>query len=233
MNGTDAPQDSPVTSQVAASREVTVQETVLPPMTFRLPHGMHAIEVPLDGTSRAEAARRLVRDIYPRGTEPLWQSMGALYGAMADELSADGVAFFGVGLYAVDGGGVAHCSLTIAVYESGTDDQDVAAQGVHALLLDDPLREVTWLDLPCGPAVSAITFRKLVVDASYTASGKDEDLVMGQIQVHIPFPTGHFTALVTLDTASMDQWEDFSAALAGIVGSVEFPIPVGADDRSD
>ncbi|MYS94988.1 MULTISPECIES: hypothetical protein [Streptomyces] len=193
-------------------------------MAFHLPHGIHAIEVSLDPEERAEAARRLVRDIYPQGEEPLWNTMGSLYGAMADELLADGVAFFGIGLYEIeDGGGVAHCALTVAVHERAEADPDVVAAGTRAALLGDPLREVSWLDLPCGPAVYGITFRKLVVDSAYTTSGEDEELVMGQIQVHIPFPTGPYTAVVTLDTASVEQWDEFSHAVAGIIGSVEFP----------
>ncbi|MFJ8593202.1 hypothetical protein [Streptomyces sp. NPDC093598] len=203
---------------------LTVADATLPPLALRLPEGIHAIEVSLDPQERAEAARRLVRDIYPQGEEPLWNTMSSLYGAMADELLTDGVAFFGIGLYEIaDGGGVAHCALTLAVHERGDADPDVVAEGTRAALLGDPLREVAWLDLPCGPAVYGITFRKLLVDGAYTTSGVDEELVMGQIQVHIPFPAGPYTAVLTLDTASVAQWEEFSHAMAEIIGSVEFP----------
>jgi hypothetical protein len=201
-----------------------VEGVALPPMTIRLPEGMHAIEVSLDETERTEAVRKLVRDIYPRGEEPLWEAMSALYGATAQEMSAGGVSFFGIGLYDIgEGGGVAHCSLTVAVFESGEADPDVVAQGIFATLGPDPLRDVTWLDLPCGPAVSVISFRKLVVYGQYTKSGNDEELTMGQIQVHIPFSTGPYTVVITLDTASVEQWDEFTHAIAGIVGSLEFP----------
>lgn len=201
-----------------------VQAAVLPPMSFSLPEGMHAIEVSLDPAERAQAVRQLVRDIYPRGELPLWEMMGALYSGTADEMLAEGVSFFGIGLYDIeDGGGVAHCSLTMAVVESGETDQDVVAQGTLAALRPDAMLDVTWLDLPCGPAVSAISFRHLLIDGPYTKSGIDEELVMGQIQVHIPFSTGPYTAVITLDTASVEQWEEFTHAIAGIVGSVEFP----------
>jgi hypothetical protein len=218
MSSTDTPSQP--------SQLLTVQSATLPPMALRLPHGMHAIEVSLDAEERAEAARRLVRDIYPQGEEPLWTTMSAVYSAMADELLSDGIAFFGIGLYEIeDGGGVAHCSLTVAVWESGDTDPDIVAQGIRTVLLSDPLCEVSWLGLPCGPAVSGITFRKLLIDGAYTRSGADTELVMGQIQVHVPFPTGPYTAVVTLDTASVAQWDEFSQAIAGIVGSVEFPSP--------
>ncbi|MGW1800763.1 hypothetical protein ACWCQN_33695 [Streptomyces sp. NPDC001984] len=249
MSDTETPEGPAGKSRVTtgSSTVLTVQSATLPPMTFRLPQGIHAIEVSLDPEERAEAARRLVRDIYPHGEEPLWNTMGSLYGAMADEMLSDGIAFFGIGLYAIEDGdgatqggatqggvaqgGVAHCSVTIAAYESGDTDPDIVAQGIRAVLLSDPLCEVSWLDLPCGPAVSAITFRKLLVDGAYTASGEDTELIMGQIQVHIPFPTGPYTAVVTLDTASVEQWDEFSQAVAGIVGSLEFPPP--GDEPTD
>ena len=215
-------------------QSLTIESATLPPMAFRLPQGMHAIEVSLDAAERTEAAHRLVRDIYPRGEVPLWDAMGSLYSGMADEMLASGIGFFGIGLYDIgDGGGVAHCSLTVAVFESGGTDQEVVAQGVQAVLLRDELREVTWLDLPCGPAVCGVTFQKLVVDGAYTKSGQDEELVMGQIQVHVPFSTGPYTAVFTLDTASVEQWDEFSHAVAGIVGSVEFPTQVDANGGID
>ncbi|MER5911084.1 hypothetical protein ABT124_11390 [Streptomyces sp. NPDC001982] len=218
-------------SEIDTSQALTVHSGTLPPMAFHLPQGMHAIEVSLDAEERAEAARRLVQDVYPHGELPLWNTMGTLYSAMADDLLTAGVAFFGIGLYDIeDGGGVAHCSFTVAVYESGDTDPDVVAQGIRAVLLSEPMSEVSWLDLPCGPAVAAITFRQLLVDGAYTRSGTDEELVMGQIQVHIPFSTGPYTAVVTLDTASVEQWDEFSHAIAGIVGSVEFPQPTEAGD---
>ncbi|WP_327430798.1 hypothetical protein [Streptomyces sp. NBC_01236] len=208
-----------------------VQGVTLPPMAFRLPEGMHAVEVSLDANERAEAISRLVRDIYPRGEEPLWDAMGSLYSAMTEEMLASGISFFGIGLYDIGDGGVAHCSLTIAVFESDQTDQDVVAQGIQAVLRRDPLSEVGWLDLPCGPAVSAITFRNLLIDGQYTKSGQDEELNMGQIQIHIPFSTGPYTAVITLDTASVEQWEEFSHAIAGIVGSVEFGVATDGGNR--
>ncbi|MEU1270224.1 hypothetical protein [Streptomyces sp. NPDC005799] len=218
----------------ATSQSLIIDGASLPPMAFQLPTGMHAIEVSLDADERAQAARQLVREIYPHGEEPLWDAMGSLYSGMADEMLASGVGFFGIGLYNIeDGGGVAHCSLTVAVFESGETNQEIVAQGIQALLLRDELREVTWLDLPCGPAVCGVTFRKLLLDGAYTKSGQDEELVMGQIQVHVPFSSGPYTAVFTLDTASVEQWDEFSHAVAGIVGSVEFPSPTGTDVRPE
>ncbi|MEV6792773.1 hypothetical protein AB0M87_12365 [Streptomyces sp. NPDC051320] len=206
----------------AQLQELGVDSTTLPPMTFQLPHGIHAIEVSLDAAERAAAVAQLVRDIYPLGEEPLWEVMGATYSAMADEMLSTGVSFFGIGLYDIGNRGIAHCSLTVAVFESDQTDQDVAAHGTLEILQQDPMRDVRWLDLPSGPAVSAISLRSLVVDGKFTTDGTDHELIMGQIQVHIPFSTGPYTAVFTLDTAAMDQWDDFSRAMADIVRSVDF-----------
>lgn len=211
-------------------RTFEVEGVSLPPMTFDLPEGMHAIEISLDAEERAEAVRTFVRAVYPGGDAPLWEAMSALYSEAADGMLTDGVAFFGIGLYEIEGGGIAHCSLTLSVFESDSTDQEIVAQGVRAALGSDPLHDVTWLDLPCGPAVSVISARRLLIDGQYTQSGKDEELVMGQFQVHIPFGNGPYTAVITLNTASMEQWEEFTHAVAGIVGSVVFPAASDKDD---
>ncbi|MEV7195330.1 hypothetical protein AB0N81_26520 [Streptomyces sp. NPDC093510] len=207
----------------ATAPPLTVDMASLPPMTFDLPEGMHAIEISADAEERAEVVRQFVRDVYPQGEEPLREALNALYAETAEGMLAGGVAFFGIGLYEIEGGGVAHCSLTLSVFESGSVDQEVVAQGIRATLGTEPLNDVTWLDLPCGPAVSAISLRRLVIDGRFTRSGTDEELVMGQFQVHIPFGNGPYTAVFTLDTASMEQWEEFTHAVAGIVGTVAFP----------
>jgi hypothetical protein len=205
----------------------------LPPMGFRLPTGMHTIEVSLDAEERAAAVTQLVRDIYPLGEEPLWDMMGATYSAMADEMLSNGVSFFGIALYDIGNRGVAHCSLTVAVFESDQTDQEVAAHGTLEILRQDQMRDVRWLDLPCGPAVSAISLRSLVVDGKFTKDGTDQELLMGQIQVHVPFSTGPYTAVFTLDTAAMDQWDDFSRAMADIVRSVDFTGALAHDGQSE
>ncbi|WP_327295975.1 hypothetical protein [Streptomyces sp. NBC_01197] len=210
-----------------------VDSGTLPPMGFQLPVGLHTVEVSLDAEERATAVTQLVRDIYPLGEEPLWDVMSATYSAMADEMLSNGVSFFGIGLYDIGNRGVAHCALTVAVFESDQTDQDVVAHGTLKILSQDRVRDVRWLDLPCGPAVSAISLRSLLVDGKFTRDGTDQELLMGQIQVHVPFSTGPYTAVFTLDTASMDQWDDFSRAMADIVRSVDFNAIPPQDGQSE
>ncbi|MEK8172087.1 hypothetical protein NKH77_30850 [Streptomyces sp. M19] len=129
----------------------------LPLLNFVVPGGIHAMEVHLNPEERAAAVERLVRAIYPQGNETLWSQVGLTYGAIVDGLLSDGVYFFGIGLYAIDEG-VAHCSVNVVVTESGHTHPDVAARGIKEVLQQEERRDVRWLDLPCGPAVSAISF---------------------------------------------------------------------------
>lgn len=214
-----------------ASRQVPIGVGVLPPLAFRVPDGIHAMEIGLEAAERVAAVRRLIRDIYPQGDEALWGQVELTYRAIVDSLLSEGVSFFGVGLYAIDDG-VAHCAVNVAVIESGQPNQDVAARGIKEILQQESLRDVRWLDLPCGPAVSSVSFRKLMVDSQFTRSGNDEPLILGQIQVHVPFPTAPYTAIFTMDTAALDQWAEFSACMAGIVRSVSFSELVEPLDRT-
>jgi hypothetical protein len=203
------------------SQVLGVEAVSLPEMAFQVPEGIHAVEISLDPRERAAAVERLVRDIYPGGDELLWQAVGAVYGMTVEGMTAEGISFYGVGLYAIDDG-VAHCSLNVAVIESGHPSPEIAVRGIGEILRHEHLRDVWWLDLPCGPAVSSMSFRNVVVDGQYTKTGDDQELTFGQMQIYIPFPTVPYTVVFTMDTASLEQWEEFSVGMANIVGSVEF-----------
>lgn len=67
-------------------------------------------------------------------------------------------------------------------------------------------RPYQWLDLPCGREAT--------------------DLVTAQIQVHVPFPTGPFTAVFTLFTAAVDYWPRFTDMMGAILRTVSFADPL-------
>lgn len=120
--------------------------------------------------------------------------------------------------------GVAQCAFTVAAVPTGqaAKDTDIAAQGILAVLSREPHNDARWLDLPCGPAVSCITLTKYKLSPQVTATGEPVDLLTGQIQVHVPFPTGPFTAVFTLHTASTDYWTEFCDVMAAILRTVSF-----------
>ncbi|WP_258054864.1 hypothetical protein [Streptomyces sp. Ru71] len=109
--------------------------------------------------------------------------------------------------------------------QTDQDDPDVVAQGVLAALSGDPRNDARWLDLPCGPAVSCVRVNELTLHPEITGTGEPVELLTGQIQVHVPFPTGPYTALFTLDTAAMDYWGEFCEMTAAILRTLSFEEP--------
>jgi hypothetical protein len=197
----------------------------LPPMAFHVPEGIHAVSLSLDPAERAAAAGELVRDIYPKGDQQLWEAMGTIYVPVLEAMAVNGVCFTGIGIYDDEEGGVAHCSLTVAAMESDHTSAEVAALGLREIWGRRPKHDVRWLDLPCGPAVAVVTVRALTIDGELTKTGEHTQMITGQIQVYVPFPTGPYTAVFTLDTSAMNQWDNLSELMAEIVKSIVFPEP--------
>ncbi|MCH5676129.1 hypothetical protein [Streptomyces gilvus] len=207
--------------QLAATQDAQI----IPPMTFVVPEGVHALPVDASAAERPTAAAEFVRGLYPGGDDSLWQSAAPFYELLTEAMATAGLAFSAFGLFALDTRGVAHCAFTVAAYASDHTDPDIAAQGILATLSADPMNDARWLDLPCGPAVSRITLRELALSADITASGEPATLLTGQIQVHIPFPTGPFTAVFTIDTAAMEYWGEFCDMTTAVLQTVSFTDP--------
>jgi hypothetical protein len=108
----------------------------------------------------------------------------------------------------------------------------MVAQGVLAALSRDPYNDVRWLDLPCGPAVACVTWRQYGVDPAMTESSEGKELVTAQLQIHIPFPTGPFTAVFTVLTAYVDHWRQFCEMTEAILQTVSFTDPLEPDPTS-
>ena len=217
----------------AESTAVTLESSSgVPPMRFVAPEGFHALPVDASLEEMAERAAGFVHELYPNGDEELWTPAAEYYAAMASAVAEAGVAYSALGLFAIDEG-VAHCSFTVAAVESGHTDPEIVAHGVRAILENDPLNDVRWVDLPCGPAVACISVREMTLPPDLTASGEETKLRTGQIQVHVPFPTGPYTAILTLDTMALEQWGDFCEMMITILRTISFTdSPAGPDDAS-
>ncbi|MEU8350239.1 hypothetical protein [Streptomyces sp. NPDC048845] len=204
-----------------------------PPIWFVAPDGFYAL--PLAGTAeeRAERSREFVRGLYSRGDESLWEPAAPYYAGLAELMAGQGVSYAAMGLYSTadeesaPDAGVAQCAFTLAAVPTGqeTTAPDIAAQGILAVLSADPHNDARWLDLPCGPAVSSVTLTKYEIDPDITATGDPKSLLTGQIQVHIPFPTGPYTAVFTLHTASTDYWAEFCDLIMTVLRTVSFEEP--------
>lgn len=206
----------------AIQLDATQDAQIIPRMTFVVPEGIHAMPVDASAEERPTAAAEFVRGLYPGGDDTLWQSAAPFYELLTEAMATAGLAFSAFGLFALETGGVAHCSFTVAAYASDHTDPDIAAQGILAALSSDPMNDARWLDLPCGPAVSRITLRELTLSPDITATGEQTKLLTGQIQVHIPFSTGPFTAVCTIDTAAMEYWGEFCDMTTAILQTVSF-----------
>lgn len=204
----------------------TVEDTArgIPPLFFELPDGFHPLPLDTEAEKRQEALSRLVREIYPNGDDRLWNGFTPVYDGVTEAMLAAGLEFAAMGFFDTGAGGVAQCSFTIAVVPSRHPSPDVAADGIREVLLRtasgvDALR----LDLACGPAVAGISVQEVTFDGAYTATGQDTAVRMGRLQVYVPFPTGACLAVLTLETAAMEYWENFSVMLGTVLRSIAFP----------
>ncbi|MFF4748342.1 hypothetical protein ACWD5R_00465 [Streptomyces sp. NPDC002514] len=213
-----------------------------PPVWFLTPEGFFPLPLADSPDERAARAHSFVRDLYSRGDETVWEPAAPYYSAIAELMQNTGVSYAAMGLFSTSeeertpegdiarhdlSGGAAQCAFTLAAIPTDQADAetDVVAQGILAALSADRYNEVDWLDLPCGPAVSCVTWRQLNLNPAVTASGEATELVTAQIQVHVPFPTGPFTAVFTLFTASVDQWSQFVEMMGAILQTVSFVDP--------
>ncbi|MFH8393546.1 hypothetical protein [Streptomyces sp. NPDC018036] len=197
----------------------------VPPLSFTAPEGFFTLPLAASPDERAALSKAFVRELYSRGDEALWTPAAPFYEALAEQLAYAGVSYSAMGLFSTDDGGVVRCSFTLAAVETEQTDPEIAAHGILTALGGDPRHDARWMDLPCGPAVSCVTFREVTLSPEITASGAEERLLTGQIQVYIPFPTGPHTAVFTLDTASTEYWSEFCDLLVAVLRTVSFAEP--------
>ncbi|MEW2520115.1 hypothetical protein [Actinacidiphila alni] len=198
--------------------------TDVPPLNFVVPESFHGLPIAATPEERAALAEAFVRDLYPEGSDDLWTPAAPYYAMLGEAMGDQGLAYSAMGLFSIDEG-IAHCSFTVAAIASDHPSPEVAALGIREILVREETNDARWIDLPCGPAVSCVTLREYVIGAELTASGEEAKLQMGQIQVYVPFPTGPYTAVFTLDTAAINYWGEFSEMTMAILRSVSFADP--------
>ncbi|MEC4016507.1 hypothetical protein [Streptomyces sp. H27-D2] len=204
------------------SAGTTSGDSGIPPLSFTAPDGFQTLPLAATPEERTVLADTFVRELYSNGDESLWTPAAPYYAAIAEFMGDNGLSYSAMGLFADDAGGVAQCAFTVAAIDTDHSDPEVAAHGIQQVLAHDPLNDARWLDLPCGPAVSCITLREFVLGSELTASGEGSKLLTGQIQAHVPFPAGPYTAVFTLYTASINYWSEFCDMTAAILHTVSF-----------
>jgi hypothetical protein len=209
---------------VGASHGSAVQSGVsspgIPPMSFSVPEAFHALPVADTAEERAQRAAEFVRELFLNGGEEFWELAAPFYADLTETVGG-GLAYYAIGVFGIEEG-VAHCSFSIAAVDSHHTSTEVAAQGIRAILANDPGNDVRWVDLPCGPAVSCVSVREVTFGPEITKSGEPISFNSGQIQVHVPFPTGPYTAVFTLDTSALKYFGEFCDIAATILRTVSF-----------
>ncbi|WP_241662318.1 MULTISPECIES: hypothetical protein [unclassified Streptomyces] len=211
---------------------ITVDEDV-PPLSFTVPESFFTLPLAAEPDERAELSDAFVRDLYSRGDESLWTPAAPFYATMAERLVLTGLSYSALGLFSTDDGGIVQCAFTAGAVQTDQTEPDVAAQGILVALSQDPHHDARWMDLPCGPAVSCVTMREVTISSELTADQEEKQLLTGQIQVHVPFPNGPYTAVFTLHTASTEYWNEFCDMIVSILQTVSFPAPASEDPASD
>jgi hypothetical protein len=228
---TDAPDtaDDSSTADESGTALRAFDASDVPPLYFVVPESFHALPIAATPEERAALAEEFVRDLYPEGSDELWTPAAPYYATLGEAMGNQGLAYSAMGLFSIDEG-IAHCSFTVAAIASDHPSPEVAALGIREILVREETNDARWLDLPCGPAVSCVTLREYVIGAELTAGGEEVRLKMGQVQVYVPFPTGPYTAVFTLDTAAINYWGEFSGMTMAILRSVSFTAPEGEAD---
>lgn len=221
-----------------------------PPIWFLAPEGFFALPLAATPEERTERAQSFVRELYSRGDDTVWSPAAPYFSAIAELMQDTGLSYAAMGLFSTSeeeqtptgevarhdpSEGAAQCVFTLAAVPTDQtgSDTDIVAQGILATLSQDPYNDVQWLDLPCGPAVSCATWREFKLNPGVTANGEPTDLVTAQIQIHVPFPTGPFTAVFTLFTAYVEHWAKFIDLTGAILQTVSFVDPIeGLDEES-
>lgn len=209
--------DPAETAQV--TEEITLPD--IPPLTFDVPESFYALPLAVTPDERAVLAEKFVRELYPNGNDDLWTPAAPYYAAIGAAMGDRGLAYAAMGLFSIPEG-IAHCSFTVAAMESDHPSVEVAANGIREILTRDEANDARWIDLPCGPAVSCVTLREITISPELTASGAEAKLRMGQVQVYVPFSTGPYTAIFTMDTAAVNYWGEFSEMTMAILRTISF-----------
>nr|WP_202447304.1 hypothetical protein [Streptomyces sp. SID5468] len=200
----------------------------MPPIRFTVPTGFHSLPIAATEEERDELAAQFVRELYPNGDEALWTPAAPYYAAVGELMESAGLEYSAIGLFSSEEG-VAQCSFSVLAFPSDHTDPEVAANGIQVVLANDPLNQVQWVDLPSGPAVACLTAHQMPLAPEMTADGQETHLTSGQIQVFVPFPTGPFTAVFTLNTPMLKYWDEFCTMMFATVGSISFE-PEPEDD---
>lgn len=201
----------------------------VPPLFVELPDGFHPLPIGTAGAERAAAVARLAREVYPNGTGDLWTGVAPTFDDVTQAMAEADLALAAIGIFGAEPSGVAQCAFTVAVTPSNHPTPEAAVNGIREILLRTSSVEAQCRELPSGPAVIGISIHEVTSSGRFTTTGQDAPVRLGRLRGYVPFPTGPYLAVLTLETPAMDYWENFSVMMAGILDAVAFPDAPAAD----
>ncbi|MCM1973650.1 MULTISPECIES: hypothetical protein [unclassified Streptomyces] len=136
-----------------------------------------------------------------------------------DDLRASGAEYAGICVTAV-GSEVCTATVMAALVDSPDEDGSMTpARTIASGLRRTTPDEVSELELPCGPAVSAIGTRTATLTGDMTETGENLVFPTSFIRVYVPLPNGAILVM-ELSTATMAGWDMFSTMFGNIVSSI-------------
>jgi hypothetical protein len=201
---------------------VSKETESIPPLSLSIPEGFHELPIDTAGEAREEAVAALVQGVYPQGDPDLWKGVAPLFASATEAMAGADLTFAAIGLFGDGAEGVAQCALTLAVAPSNHPTAEAAAHGIREILARTSTVEAQYVDLPCGPAATGISISEVTYDGRYTTTGEPATVRMGRLQAYVPFPTGPYLAVLTLDTPAMDHWENFAVMMGSVLTGLEF-----------
>ncbi|SEN45368.1 hypothetical protein [Actinacidiphila rubida] len=204
-----------------------------PPFSVDVPEGFHELPITSEGDARVRAVAGLVETVYPQAGPELWQQVAPMFEGATTMMADAELSFAAIGLFGDGPDKVAQCALTLAVAPSNHPTAEIAAHGIREILARTDSTEADYVELPCGPAVTGISITEVTYDGEYTATGEPVTVRMGRLQAFVPFPTGPYLAVLTLDTPAMDYWENFSVMMGTLLMGIEFHEVADADEQME
>jgi len=194
----------------------------IPPFSLEVPEGFHELPVAVAAEAREQSLADLVQGIYPQAGPEVRQAVTPMVASATAVMADAQLTYAAIGLFSDGPDKVAQCALTLAVAPSDHPTAEVAAHGIREILARTESVEAEYVALPCGPAVTAISISEVTYDGEYTTTGEPATVRMGRLRAYVPFPTGPYLAVLTLDTPAMDYWENFSVMMGAVLMSLEF-----------
>jgi len=194
-----------------------------PPVWFDVPDAFTALDLGADAAPRVElmvARTPALRD-EQRVHLVLTQEI------MIERLRAGQVAYAAHGLFRVAGDRprLSVAQLTVSTHRVDVGSENVLDSIAARLAVPGLRRQVGFLDLAVGRALTVVEDRRFSTGATVFGQARDREHVVRQVQLMLPFPDRRHLATVALSTEFLHDWSDYIEIVGAVARSVSFTAP--------